>query len=54
MNDEEKKIVSDEIKGLYVGIGLWFLSDNIKYDEERMKRLFNGTIDRIKKQIENE
>ena len=53
MNQEERDIITREIRGLYTDIGLWFLSDNIKYDKERMTRLFNGRINRIKNSLDN-
>lgn len=51
MDKKEKEIITEEINGLYVSIRLWFLCDNIQYDKKRMKRMFNGTIDNIKKRI---
>lgn len=51
MKEKEKEIVTKSIKELFVGIKLWFLSDDIKIDDERMKCMFNITIDKIKKQI---
>ena len=51
MDEDEKKIINTEIKGLFVDLNLWFLSDNIKIDKKRMQRLFNGRIDRIKSKV---
>ena len=51
MTDEERRIISDEFKSLHTALLLWFLSDNIDIDKERLKRLFNGSIDSIKEKL---
>ena len=44
--------ITQPIGDLYTDISLWFLSDNIKYDNERMKRLFRGCIKRVRKELD--
>jgi len=51
MKKQEKQVITQEIRGLYSDILIWFLSDNINIDKNRLKRLFNGRIERIKDRI---
>lgn len=52
---ETKTKISKEInknyKSLYTSILLWFLSDNIKIDEKRLKNLFQNHLNLLKKEI---
>ena len=51
LNHALKQEMGDNIKiisEIYTSIGLWFLSDGIKVDEERLKRIFENHIKLIK------